>query len=70
MNEKLARETLGTDLDNQEQEGRIHRLASTYVSWNPGDSCVQLDGCFSITELEAMVWWTQNWESLKRKETI
>ena len=39
--------------------GRLYNVGG-YVSWNPGNSKITLDGEFTAEELEAMAWWMKN----------
>ena len=40
------------------------RLQSDFPSlqWKPGDESVELDGVFTVDELEALAWWVQHYE--------
>jgi hypothetical protein len=55
IDEKFAREVLGDAI----QPNGLYDLSS-YMSWQPGDRTITLDGDFTVSELEAIAWWMRN----------
>ena len=60
MNEVRARAILEDDI--KENNGLYNGMR--YIYWNPGDYSITLDGEFGIEELEAIVWWMRNKNTL------
>ena len=65
MDEERAKEVLG---DIVQVDGSL--LSSHYgISWALNDNSVLLNGWFSATELECLVWWMRNkWNEKERAD--
>jgi hypothetical protein len=57
MNEQKAKELLK---DHITPNGGLRRNDERYISWQPKESAVTVDGEFTTDELEAIIWWMQN----------
>ncbi|HEX8310704.1 MAG TPA: hypothetical protein VF614_05260 [Chthoniobacteraceae bacterium] len=56
MNEQKAKEILGGMIG---EDGSL-KATGEFISWEPGESSVTLDGHFTVEELEAIAWWMRN----------
>lgn len=60
MDEAQARRILHEGIDDERYPGALGSIANEYVSWEPGDPVILLDGHFTPEQLEAIVWWMRN----------
>jgi len=62
MDEAQARRILGNAIESDNDLNTLDKEwpKPEYVSWNVGSDHANLDGDFTIEELEAIVWWMKN----------
>jgi len=62
MDEARARQLLGNAIESDNDLNTLGKEwpKPEYVSWNAGSDYANLDGDFTIEELEAIVWWMKN----------
>ena len=63
MTEREARTILGRMIQD---DGSLEQ-SWEFVTWLPGDTAITLDGHFSISLLQAMVWWTEHHTTIARE---
>ena len=61
MNEATARKILGS-IVNVQDDGlfEFHSSTISYLSWQPHELVIELEGNLSIDQLEAITWWIKN----------
>lgn len=62
MDEKRAREVLGRAIQGDDIDllGNSLYSESCFAQWHVGDERANLDGKFTLEQLEAIAWWMRN----------